>query len=78
MDSSHEQYHHNNHKGETMTETITKPRWVECADKASNVLDAARDAKNDEKDAIVREADAWMRLGYLYRDGHLNAPESDG
>lgn len=50
------------------TETTTKPRWVECADKASTVLDVARNADNDERDAIVREADAWMRLGYLYAD----------
>jgi hypothetical protein len=50
------------------TETTTKPRWVECADEASKVLASARDAKNDEKDAIVREADAWTRLAYLYAD----------
>lgn len=60
------------------TETTTKPRWVECADKASEVLDTARSVREPvEKDATVREADAWMRLGYLYRDGHLNVPETD-
>lgn len=61
----------------TTTETQTKPRWVECADKASEVLEAARNAKCDgsgEKDAIVREADAWMRLAYLYAD---RSPDSE-
>lgn len=53
----------------TTTET-TKPRWVECADKASEVLDKARDADSETgaKDATVREASAWMALAYLYAD----------
>lgn len=52
------------------TETPTKPRWVECADKASEVLTAAREADPTDgaKDAIVREAHAWMQLAYLYAD----------
>lgn len=53
----------------TITET-PKPRWVECADKASAVLDTARaaDSTDGSKDAIVREAGAWMQLAYLYAD----------
>ena len=55
------------------TETATKPRWVEVADKAAEVLDTARDADptTGAKDAITREAHAWMTLACIYRDGKL-------
>lgn len=56
------------------TTTTTKPRWVECADKAAEVLDVARKATNEERDAIIREANAWMQLGYLYKAANLNGP----
>ncbi len=51
--------------------TTTKPRWVECADMASGVLTKARDVepKDGEKDAVLREAHAWMSLACIYRDG---------
>lgn len=53
------------------TETTTKPRWVECADKASEVLDTANTIREPvEKDATLREAHAWMQLACIYRDGH--------
>lgn len=56
------------------TETTNKPRWVECADKASEVLDTARALPSSEKDNTVREADAWMRLAYLYRGEDVAKP----
>jgi len=53
----------------TTTDAASKPRWVECADKASVALDAAAAADDvNESDANIREADAWMRLAYLYAD----------
>lgn len=54
--------------------TTNKPRWVECADEAASVLAVARTAISEERDAIVREADAWMRLAYLYNNADRTAP----
>lgn len=64
------QYNHKETTTMTTTE-ISKPRWVECADKAAIVLDVARSSSAEERDAIVREADAWMRLACVYRDGRV-------
>lgn len=48
---------------------MSKPRWVECADEATQVLKAARSEDDvSKKDAVVREAHAWMTLGRLYRE----------
>lgn len=49
---------------------IPKPRWVECADKASEQLEKADAADNiEERQLHINTADAWMRLSAIYRDG---------
>lgn len=52
------------------TTTTNKPRWVEVADRAADVLEAARQTDSSEdRDSVVREAHAWMQLACVYRDG---------
>lgn len=57
---------------------MAKPRWVDCADEAEKVLKSARsEHEAGKKDAIVREAHAWMDLGRLYRmDRYEDEPDS--
>lgn len=53
------------------TTTKPKPRWVECADAAAEVLTRTGGGQAltpEERDASVREAHAWMQLAYLYRE----------
>lgn len=47
-----------------------KPRWVECADKAAEILETARGERDPGmRDKIINEAHAWMRLADIFRDG---------
>lgn len=47
-----------------------KPRWVECADESAKVLAEARKwADIDNRDSIIREAQAWMNLACIYQNG---------
>lgn len=53
----------------TTTTTTPKPRWVECADKAAEALEAAPCAQPVDQHTFVARAEAWMRLAVIYRDG---------
>ena len=52
---------------------MTKPRWVDCADKAEKVLSRAEDQKDvAQKEMTLNEAHAWMRLADIFRMGPLS------
>lgn len=53
-----------------------KPRWVECAEKAGEVLERAEHEKDvAQKEMAINEAHAWMRLADIFRMGPSSESE---